>query len=99
MIKHIALFQLKTEIDAQTKRDVMFKFKKGIEELKAKIGCIKSIEVGLNSNPDEDFDIALVSEFESMADLKTYASHPDHLAVAALLKDYKKSRSCVDYEF
>lgn len=99
MIKHIVLFQLKTEIDAQTKRDVMFNFKKGIEELKAKIGCIKSIEVGLNSNTHEDFDIALVSEFESMVDLKTYASHPDHLAVAALLKDYKKNRSCVDYEF
>ena len=32
MIKHIVLFQLKTEIDAQTKKDVMFNFKKGIEK-------------------------------------------------------------------
>lgn len=99
MIKHIVLFRLKPEIDACEKMDVMQTFKRRIEELPSKISCVRKIEVGLNVNPAEDFDIALYSEFQSLEDLKAYSNHPEHLSVAALLKDYKMSRSCVDYEF
>ena len=66
-------------------------FKKGIEALPAKIPFIRKIEVGLNANPEEQFDIALYSEFDTMDDVRAYAAHPAHLAVAALLKDCKKA--------
>ena len=98
MVKHIVLFQLEPGMEAGRKAEVMAAFKKGIEALSADIPFIRKIEVGLNANPDEAFDIALYSEFDTMADVKAYAAHPRHLAVAALLKDCKKSRSCVDYE-
>ena len=92
MVKHIVLFQLASEMEAERKKNVMDAFKKGIEALPAKIPFIRKIEVGLNANPEEQFDIALYSEFDTMDDVRA------HLAVAALLKDCKKSRSCVDYE-
>ena len=92
MVKHIVLFQLASEMEAERKKNVMDAFKKGIEALPAKIPFIRKIEVGLNANPEEQFDIALYSEFDTMDDVRAY------LAVAALLKDCKKSRSCVDYE-
>ncbi len=98
MVKHIVLFQLNPDMDAEAKMEVMRAFKKGIEALPATIENIRKIEVGLNINSDEAYDIALYSEFDTLEDVKAYAVHPAHLAVAALLKDCKKSRSCVDYE-
>ena len=52
----------------------------------------------MNVNPGESFDIALYSEFDTLDDVKAYSVHPAHVAAAALLKDCKRSRSCVDYE-
>mgnify|MGYP000316194865 FL=1 len=98
MVKHIVLFQLSSEMEARRKKNVMDAFKKGIEALPAKIPFIRKIEVGLNINPAETWSIALYSEFDTLDDVKFYAVHPDHVAVAALLKDCKQSRSCVDYE-
>lgn len=99
MIKHIVLFRLKKQLSEDERFQVAQEFKKQIELLPCEIDFIRKIEVGLNVNPAEDFDIALYSEFDSMDDVKRYAKHPKHLAVAALLKDAKESRSCVDYEF
>lgn len=98
MVKHIVLFQLDPAMEAGRKAEVMNAFKEGIEALPAKIPFIRRIEVGLNANPDEVFDIALYSEFDTMDDVKAYSVHPEHVKVAALLKDCKKARSCVDYE-
>jgi hypothetical protein len=54
--------------------------------------------VGLNINSAESWDIALYSVFDSLDDVKRYATHPAHVAAACLLADVKESRSCVDYE-
>ena len=53
MVKHIVLFQLASEMEAERKKNVMDAFKKGIEALPAKIPFIRKIEVGLNANPEE----------------------------------------------
>lgn len=98
MVKHVVLFQLDPGMDARERSRVMEEFKKGIEALPAEISFIRKIEVGLNANPDEDFDIALYCEFDTMDDVRAYAVHPAHVAVASLLKGCKKNRSCVDYE-
>lgn len=99
MVKHIVLFKLKDGIAQEEKLAIMQQFKKAIEELTLKIPVIRKIEVGLNMNPTETWDLALHSEFDSLEDVKTYASHPDHVAAAKLLADVKESRACVDYEF
>jgi hypothetical protein len=99
MVKHIVLFKLKEELPATEKQTVMNQFKEAIEALPAKISVIRKIEVGLNVNPAEAWDIALYSEFDSLEDVKTYAVHPDHVAAGKLLADVKLNRACVDYEF
>ena len=98
MVKHIVLFQLDPEMEAGRKAEVMEAFKRGIEALPTEIPFIRKIEVGLNANPAESFDIALYSEFDTMDDVRASSVHPKHVAGAALLKDCKKARSCVDYE-
>lgn len=99
MVKHIVLFKLKGEVSADEKLAVMNKFKEAIEALPAKISVIRKIEVGLNMNPDETWNIALNSEFDTLEDLKFYATHPEHVAAGKILAETKESRACVDYEF
>nr|WP_321450414.1 Dabb family protein [uncultured Carboxylicivirga sp.] len=96
MIKHIVLFQVKP-ID--NKASKLEEIKEGLLGLKEKVSVLKSIEVGLNSNPAEKFDIALTTTFDNMEDLETYAKHPDHLAVGKVLREVLEARSCVDYEY
>ena len=43
MVKHIVLFQLASEMEAERKKNVMDAFKKGIEALPAKIRCCMPI--------------------------------------------------------
>lgn len=98
MVKHIVLFKLKDEVPTEKKLAVMNSFKEAIEALPAKISVIRKVEVGLNINPGESWNIALYSEFDSLEDVKTYAIHPDHVAAGKLLAEVKESRACVDYE-
>lgn len=95
-MKHIVLFQLIEEMSAEERKKLMTRFKEGIEALPLTIPAIQSIEVGFNENPTESWDMALVGEFASLADIEAYALHPDHIAVAQTLKGFVKGRSCVD---
>jgi hypothetical protein len=94
MVRHIVLFQLKSD---PKKQEVMNQFKKAIESLPAKLDIIRSISVSFNINPAEVYDIALVSEFNSLEDVKFYSTFPDHVAAGKLLAELKVSRACVDY--
>lgn len=98
MVKHIVLFKLKDEVSADVKLAAMHSFKEAIEALPAKIDVIRKVEVGLNINPSETWSIALYSEFDTLDDVKFYATHPDHVAAGKLLAEVKESRACVDYE-
>ena len=98
MVKHIVLFKLKENLSDAEKKEVMIRFKNTIEALPAKINFIRSIHVGLNINPDEEWDICLDSSFDSLDDAKAYAIHPEHVKAATILKEVKAGRACTDYE-
>lgn len=97
MVKHIVLFKLKSEVSEAEKLAAMTSFKEAIEALPAKIPVIRKIEVGLNMNPNETWQIALYSEFDSLEDIQFYAAHPEHVAAGKILANVKESRACVDY--
>ena len=98
MIRHIVLFKLK-EMDSDKKLDIMNRFKSALEALVGRIDVIRSMQVGLNTNPNEAFDIALTCEFDNMEDPATSATHPEHVAAGKIIAEAKEARSCVDYEF
>ncbi|MGL5938738.1 MAG: Dabb family protein [Phocaeicola sp.] len=99
MVKHIVLFKLKETLSVAEKLEVMTQFKEAIESLPTSIEVIRHIFVGINMNPNEQWDLSLDSEFDSLEDVQIYAAHPAHLAAAALLKEVKADRACVDYTF
>lgn len=96
MIKHIVAFKLKGT--AEERKAAAVKFKDALEELPEKITALKSIEVGINCNPAESWDIVLTALVEDMKGLEEYATHPLHIAAASIIKDCKADRACVDYE-
>ena len=97
MVKHIVMFKLRGS-DAE-RRAAAERFAEALMALPAQIDVLQSMEVGLNENPAEDWDVVLTAVVPTMADVAVYATHPAHVAAAALIKDCKESRGCVDYSF
>ena len=97
MVKHIVTFKLKGT-DAE-RHQAANSFKDALLALPDVIDVLESMEVGINQNPSEDWDVVLTAVVPSMADVATYAKHPAHVAAAAIIAPLKESRACVDYEF
>lgn len=95
MVKHIVTFKLAGT--AAERRQVAEKFKAALEALPAQIDVLRSIEVGINENPAESWDVVLTAVVDTMADVEVYAKHPAHVAAAGLLAGHKADRACVDY--
>ena len=98
MIKHIVLFKFKSFANEQEQQVKEKEIKDALLALIDKIDVLKSIEVGLNVNPDEEYNLALTTTFERFEDIKVYAKHPAHLEVVDIIKPVKIGRACVDYE-
>ncbi len=65
--------------------------------LPSQIDVLESMEVGINENPAEDWDVVLTATVPTMADVAVYAQHPAHVAAAAIIAPLKADRACVDY--
>lgn len=97
MVKHIVTFRLTGT--PEERRSVAESFKAALEALPEQIECLKSIEVGINQNEAEDWDVVLTAIVPTMEDVAVYARHPAHVAAASLIAANKRDRACVDYQF
>ena len=97
MVKHIVAFKLKGTEDVR--REYAEKFKAALEELPSVIDVLESIEVGINANPSETWDVVLTAIVPTMSDVDKYAKHPAHVPAAGSIAPVKEARACVDYEF
>lgn len=96
MVKHIVSFKLKgTE---EERLDAANRFKEALLALPGQIEVLKSIEVGLNVNPQEDWDVVLTAIVPTLADVSIYAKHSAHVAAASIVAPLRADRACVDYE-
>lgn len=95
MVKHIVTFKLSGT--AEERRAVARQFKSALLELPRQIDVLRAIEVGINENPAESWDVVLTATVDTLADVDVYARHPAHVAAASLLNGHKADRACVDY--
>lgn len=95
MVKHIVTFKFRGT--AEERRDVANRFAEALRALPEQIDVLQAIQVGINENPAEDWDLVLTATVPTMADVALYSQHPAHLAAAAIMKDHKETRACVDY--
>lgn len=97
MVKHIVTFKFSGT--DEERRNACDRFKAALMALPEQIECLKSMDVGINENPAECWNLVLTAIVPSMADVEVYAKHPAHVAAAGLVKPQIESRACVDYEF
>ncbi len=94
MLKHIVTWKMKEENKAEN----MAGIKSRLEALVGVIDEIKSLQVGINENGGE-YDIVLITEFESKKDLEIYDQHPAHQEVRKFVRSVVESRIAVDFNF
>lgn len=94
------MFKLKEFASPAEKMAKMNEIKEALEVLKNKIDLLHLIRVDLNCNPEETWDLILTTELATLEDVRTYAAHPEHVAVAkGIIGPVKADRACVDYEY
>jgi hypothetical protein len=95
MITHIVFFKLgdpSPEKIAETRNRLL--------SMSGRIPVIRHFEVGIDVvRSERSYDLALVTRFDSLADLKAYQEHPMHAGeVVPHLKRLCTSIIAVDYE-
>ena len=99
MVKHVILWTLKDEFDAEEKERIKAGIKEGLEGLKGKIPGLLEVQVNTNGLPSSTADLMLDTTFESAEALKGYSTHPEHVAVAdGKVRPFTATRACLDYE-
>lgn len=97
MVKHIVLWSFKEEIGEEERAAVAVQIKEGLEGLVGVVPGLKSAVVVTNPITSSTHDLCLISELESEEALKAYASNPDHLKVASIVRSVTCNRAAMDY--
>ena len=97
MVKHIVMWKLKNEFEGKLKASVTLSLIMELEHLKEKIVQIKALKTALNNNPDNEYDVLLEIEFETMEDLAIYVEHPEHKRIVEILKNIRELKASIDY--
>lgn len=99
MLRHVVMFKFKEEAQGRTKAENIAITKAMLEALPSKISWIRGFSVGVNAPEadEENYDLALVADFDSMEDYQKYKVHPDHVAVGDFMKPVRTGRNSVDF--
>lgn len=99
MIRHVVMWKLKEEAQGKTKAENMKWIREHLYALVPMIPEIKRMEIGFDvSETDMSMDLLLLTEFDTMEDLHTYAVHPEHVRVAAYVREVVETRVVLDCE-
>ncbi len=95
MIVHIVMIKFKDTVS----KEQILTVKKSLEELVSKIEPLNSMETGINFKPsDRAMDLVLTATFDTKKGLEVYATHPAHLKVVKVIKEWGEYTKVVDYE-
>ena len=94
MFTHIVFFKLKNKEQVMEARNILL-------SMEGKIPELKGLEVGMDVlHTERSYDLALVTRYDSLEDMNTYAVHEYHVnEVLKHLKPMLESSKVVDYEY
>lgn len=100
MIRHIVMWTLAPETEDTNVAENKYKLKEMLLQLKNTVPGILSLDVKLNflENIQSNYDICLICDFASYADLVKYQEHAEHQKVVHFLKSIRLQRACIDIE-
>ena len=94
MLMHIVLFKLKDR-----RAEKVAKAREKLLTLAGRVPQLRSLEVGVDLiHAERSYDLALVTTFDSLADLQAYQAHPKHVEVGGFMRPLCESIVSVDYE-
>ena len=97
-VRHIVSWKMNGET-AEDRARQAGEVAEALRALTESVPGILELNVHLNEfNADANWDVVLVSDHEDQAALDVYATHPDHLAVVALVRERAAGRAGVDFE-
>lgn len=99
MIRHVCMFKFKEEAQGRSKAENVAITKSMLDLLPEKIEYILSSQtyVGDSCQKSDNYDLILISDFDSLETLEKYKIHPDHVAVGDFMRPVRISRTCIDY--
>ncbi len=99
MIKHIVMWNFADQAEGADKAANLARVKAELDALDGLVPGMGAFEPVIGSEDlEHSYDLALYSEFDSVAALKAYATHPDHVAVATFIGKVRTARVAFDYE-
>jgi len=96
-IRHVVSWKLAATDEAE-RAEHAARIKRGLESLPAVIPQLRFLQVGVNVVPSNEFDVVLISDFDTVDDIAIYQEHPAHLEVAGFIRSVVASRASVDFE-
>lgn len=99
MIRHVVMFGISGK-EGRSPLEEAAHLSEKLMALPSQIPFLKKMEVGVNSElaPEDNAQLVLIADFDSIEDCAMYTIHPAHAAVAQEIGEVKTSRCCVDYE-
>ena len=99
MIRHICMFKFLDFAEGRTKAENIAITKGMLDKLPKTIPYIISSHtyVGDECQKEDNYDLILISDFESLDTLEKYKVHPAHVAVGNFMRPVRISRVCIDY--
>ncbi len=98
MIRHVVSWKLAAE-DAAVRAEQAAEIAARLLALDGVVPQLLSISAGANAAyPDANWDVSLVADFASIADLEAYQVHPAHEDVVAYVRSVVSGRVAVDFE-
>jgi hypothetical protein len=103
VIAHVILFKPKAGVTAEERQSVL----DGLHAVATKIPTIRRVRVGRRVRHGlpgyeqfmrEDFEYAMVVEFDDLDGLKAYLAHPDHAALGRHFVQSSAAALAYDYE-
>ncbi|MBC2775239.1 Dabb family protein [Rhizobium sp. AQ_MP] len=96
-VRHIVMWNVAGNTPAE-RNAAIDTVRNAFEALRGRIPGLIRLEIGIDhSRIDYACDMVLVTDFDSEASLKAYATHPLHLAVRDRLQGLRVARYQVDY--
>lgn len=97
-IRHVVMWKM-NGADADERAAQAAEVARLLNGLDGVVPQLRSVFAGANTiYPDANWDVTLVSDFDSVADLEAYQVHPAHEAAAAYIRSVAGGRAAVDIE-
>ena len=96
-IRHIVCWKL-SALTPRKKSDDAAGIVTGLEALVGVVPEIRALTVGPDVAGNENWDVALIADFDDLASLESYQNHPEHKKVGAFIRTVVSDRLAVDLE-